>query len=94
MTLSQLNDIAFYYWYTLRPEQLAPASGGDPVDPPVTDPTEPPATDPTDPVDPNAPADGGFDLIAVLKNFLDSITAWFDQLWNQIIGFFQQPFLK
>ena len=61
-----------------------------PTDP--VDPTEP--VDPADPVDPNEPADGGFDLVATLKNFFDSIAAWFEQLWNQIVGFFQQPFLK
>ena len=24
-----------------------------------------------------------------MKNFIDSIVAWFEQLWNQVIGFFQ-----
>ena len=94
ISAADLDATAFQYYFVLRPEQLA-ETGSDPVDPPVTNPTDPTdPTEPTEPADPNAPADGGFDLIAVLKNFFDSIAAWFEQLWNQIVGFFQQPSLK
>ena len=46
MTAAELDAIGLYYWYTLRPEQLAPKSGGDVVDPP----SEP--SEPSEPVEP------------------------------------------
>ena len=63
-----------------------------PYTPPASNNSTEPSGDPSEPSEPSEPADGSFDLVAVVKSFFDGIAAWFKQLWNQIIGFFRQPF--